>query len=136
MTSRRVMAGIKTYLQGASITLSGLTYATTQETADEAFPRITIEETGTEEHEVLRGVYTITVDCHLETDPERSTDAQHSTTMDEFYTALGDTTALTSALEAEASLKCWDVRGVNQTTMPDQGRRKTTITLQVTAAQA
>lgn len=133
MTSRKVMAGVKTYLVGAGLTLSGLSYTVAQDTEDKAFPLIIVEETGTEEHETLLGVYSMTVDVHLFTNPEGATDAEHETAMDEIYAALGDTSALQTALSAETNLTCYNVRGINQFTGPEDGRRKTTVTLQVIA---
>ena len=135
MTSRRVMEGVKTYLTGAGMALSGLTFNTVEESEDKAYPLGVVEETGTAEHEILRGVYQVTVDCHLYTDPEKTTDADHRTAMDELYAALGNTTAITSALDGETSLKCYDVRGIEQITAPEDGRRKTTVTISVTAAE-
>jgi hypothetical protein len=135
MTARRVVAGLKTYLSGAGLTLTGLSYATVEESEDKAYPLITIDETGTEEHEVLQGVYSITVDCSLHTDPEKTTDAAHNTAQDEFYAALGDTSAVKTALDGETLLTCWDVRGVNQSNAPEDGRRKTTVSLTITAAE-
>jgi hypothetical protein len=129
------MAGLKTYLSGAGLALSGLTYRTTEESGDKTYPLIVIEETGTQEHEVLRGVYAMTIDIHLYTDPEKTTTAAHDTAMDALYQVLGDTTAVIASLNGESSLTCYDVRGVNQFTGPEDGRRKTTVTLLVTAAE-
>jgi len=139
MTSRRVLAGIKTYLEGAGLTLTGLSFATVEESEDKAYPLVTINETGTEEIEqngtVMRGNYNITVDCSLYTDPEKVTDAEHNTAQDEFYAALGNTSAVETALDGETLLTCWDVRGVNQSNEPEEGRRKATVSLTVTAAE-
>tara|TARA_R110002020_G_scaffold408949_1_gene618736 strand:- start:972 stop:1394 length:423 start_codon:yes stop_codon:yes gene_type:complete len=139
MTSRRVMEGLKTYLTGAGMALTGLTFNTVEESEDKAYPLGVVEETGTSERGdggvVMRGIYDLTVACHLYTDPERTTDADHQTAMDEFYSALGNTTAITAALDGETSLRCYDVRGIEQITGPEDGRRKTTVTLLVTAAE-
>lgn len=135
MTSRRVMAGVKAYLEGATFTLAGITFATVEENGDKAFPFVLIEDTGTQEHETLIGVYEIGIDVSLHTDPERTTTAAHDTAMDELYAELGNTTSLQASLDGLTSLRCWDVRGVNQATGPEDGRRKTTVAIRVTAAE-
>jgi hypothetical protein len=129
------MEGLKNYLNNSTFSLSGLTFNTVEESEDKAYPLGIVEETGTAEHEVLRGVYQVTTAVHLFTNPESTTDAEHDTAMDELYSILGDTTAVTSALTFEPNLTCYDVRGVEQFTGPEDGRRKTTVTLLVTAAE-
>jgi hypothetical protein len=129
------MEGLKTYLSGAGFTLSGLSFVTTEEAGDKAYPLIVIDETGTEEHEVLLGVYQVSVDCNLFTDPERTATADHNTAQDRLYASLGDTPTVKSTLDGQTLLKCWDVRGVNQSNQPEDGRRKSTVSLTVTAAE-
>lgn len=137
MTARRVMAGIKTYLTGAGLSLTDLSYATVEEAGERTFPFLLIEDTGTQEAEpeALRGVYEVAIDVSLMTNPEDTSTADHDTAMDELYAALGDTPSLTTALDGETNLKCWAVNGVNQNTSPEDGRRRTTVSLTVVAAE-
>lgn len=131
------MSGVKTYISAAGLSLAGITYATVEENGDISYPFILIEDTGTAEVEAdaLKGVYEVGVDVSLFTNPEDTTTADHDTAMDEIYASLGDTVALTTALDGETNLKCWAVNGVNQSTSPEEGRRKTTVSLSVVAAE-
>lgn len=135
MTSRRVLSGVKSYLEGEDVDIDGLVVATVDESIDKTYPLAIVSENGTEEHEILRGVYEVSVLVTLYTDPERATDAEHATAVDEMYSALGNILRFQTSLSANAHLKCWDVRGVNQTTGPESGRRTTEFSLTITASE-
>lgn len=135
MTSRSVLSGVKTYLQGAGLTLDGLVVATVDESIDKTYPLIIVSENGTSEHEVLRGIYEVSTVVTIHNDPERTTDAEHVTAVGELYAALGNITRMMVELNTTPNLQVWDVRDINQSTEPDSGRRSTSFAMTITASQ-
>lgn len=105
---------------------------------DRAFPLITLEATGADEHEVLRGVYDpLTVEVTIETIPHEDgasasadTIATHEEDAVALYQILADRAAV-DWINGRGRVRCFDIRGSEGTMEPEDDRRKTTIELRV-----
>lgn len=143
MTTDYTLLAIKQLIENSSDidypNIAGLNIYLSQEDDSRSYPCITIMDTGSEEHEVLRGVYDVSVDVTPQTIPndteyDGTTQEQHRAISTELYNILGNTNAITS-LNDYPDLKVFDIRGVEQGNEREDGRNSMTITLEITCCQ-
>ena len=113
----------------------GLTYYERDQGADLTYPAVVGVESGTEEHEILRGVWNVTVLVELRTRPEDDEGAvAHRAFTDSFDDVLGNVPALKDSF-LSAGVRCWDVWGGSMgMTDSDDGFRLTTFTMELTVS--
>lgn len=133
MISRTVTDAVVAYLVDQDT--EGLSYVATEAVSDKAFPLVIVEATGMSEHEVLVGVYTLTVEVRAVFNPERSTPAEMDAATTALYGTLGDVTGLRDALHATSGLKCWDARRTEQVTAAEDGYQVTRYAMEIVAAE-
>ena len=101
-------------------------------------PHITVIDTGAEEHELLRGVLTLSVKVALTTipgeDEDESTSAANHRAMAAILAAAiegpqSDYSPLQYRFDGTPDFKCWEVWGMAPTTTADGGRRVTDFPL-------
>ncbi len=104
---------------------------------EEAFDatRIVLNETGSEEHAVLRGVLTISIEVMLvtATGDLGKTDAKHRALNADLWNILADKAAITYC-NNQPGFACWDIRGNEPTSETGDGVRTTTFALSMVGA--
>ena len=143
MTADKALEELKAWIEvkvGDYPEVSGWTIRKAGDARDRTFPLITLETTGAEEHEVLRGVYTLTIDVTLETIPHEDgtaasadTIAQHEAEAAALYQILGDQAAV-AWIDGRGAVRCFDIRGSEGNLETEDDLRKTTIELSMVAA--
>ena len=118
----------------ASLAAAGASYAVQDESVVKERPICIVEETGSSEHEVLRGVKELGLSVTIETNPE-DTDADAAGTLaDDLHDLIGDVATLQTYLDSQPNITCWDVRLGDQTNGADDGLRSVSLGMMVVAA--
>jgi hypothetical protein len=144
MTIDKTLLAVKQLIEDASeVTypnLDGIPVLITTEDEEKTYPCILVTDTGAEEHEVLRGVFTVGVDVQINTIPnddaaDGTTEAQHQAISSNLYDLLGDVASIT-ALDAYEGLTVFDIRGSEPANEREDGRNATTISQEITCCQS
>jgi hypothetical protein len=96
---------------------------------------IVINDTGSEEHPVLRGVLTVSIEVMLvtATGDLGKTDAEHRSLNADLWSILADRSAVTYC-DNQPGFRCFDIRGNEPTSETGDGVRTTTFALSVVGA--
>jgi hypothetical protein len=142
MTTDKVLAGLKAWIESqASPDLEGVSIYLQDDAAERVPPFLTLSDTGSEEHPVLRGVLKITVEVKLFTVPVETVEDEDDAATDSaghraMNAALADILGDTASIQflcAQDGLTCFDVRGTAPTWEPEDDMRATTFKLEVVA---
>lgn len=144
MTTDFALQAIKQLIEGADAlaypNIDGLPVYLSHEDDTRTYPSITAVDTGTEEHEVLRGVFEpLTVEVMLQSIP--NDDAASGTTQElhrlmstELYNLLGNTDAI-EFLNSHTALKVFDIHGIEIGNEREDGRNSMVVTMQIVCCQ-
>jgi len=97
---------------------------------------IVLNDTGSEEHAVLRGVLTMQIEVMLVTSPGGDlgkTDAEHRAINADLWNILADKAAITYC-NNQPGFTCFDIRGNEPTSETGEGVRTTTFALKMVGA--
>lgn len=144
MTTDYTLLAIKQLIDNSSAVdfpnINGINVFISQEDDSRSYPCVTIMDTGSEEHETLRGVFDpLSVDVTLQTIPndtaaDGTTQELHRDMSNELYNLLGDSNAII-ALNDYPGLKVFDIRGIEQGNDREDGRNAMTLSLEITCCQ-
>ena len=138
MITDLVIKSVGEYLESSSLEdLSTVNVYQRDEGADIAYPALFVMEDGDpEEHETLRGVWTVNVLVMLRTEPEGDEAAATQRKMTYAVNCLiGDHDAIKAFLNTK--FKCWDVWGGGSGLVEaNDGWRETTFKLEIKASES
>ena len=138
MTIDKTLNGIKAAIENAdSVTynlIEGLPVYVSQEDDTVDYPCIKVTDTGSEEHEVLRGVYDpLTVDVslctipHADSEGDDYTEEEHQAASNQLYNLMANTDMIT-LLNNETGLRVFDIRTESLVNEREDGKNVATIT--------
>lgn len=128
------LAGIPIILRDSSTEQPGEDGEDNTDDFDATF--IVLNDTGSEEHAVLRGVLTMQIEVMLVTSPGGDlgkTDAEHRALNVDLWNILADKAAITFC-NNQPGFSCWDIRGNEPTSETGEGTRTTTFALSMVGA--
>lgn len=135
VTTGLVADGVRDWLAGqGAAELSAVSWVVEDASTAKGYPLVTVAETGSQEHDVLVGVYEVSVEVALETNPTDTDEAAAKAMKDALYGLVGDRRRMISGLDDRADLQCWEARTVGMSTTAEDGRRRDAFTLTVVAA--
>ena len=144
MTTDYALLAIKQLVEQAAPELyerlQGVPVYVSQEDDVRSYPSITIEDSGAEEHEILRGVFDpLTVIVRLQTIPnddeaDGTTQETHRATSTQLYDLLACPLSI-DFLNDYTALKVFDIRGIEPINEREDGRSVTSFTLEITCSK-
>jgi hypothetical protein len=147
MTSDLALKALKSWIEYRAALdldeLDGIPVYLRDNEAEKETPNITLRDTASEEHDVLRGVLTIQVEAVLETVPaetgqEGHTEEEHQAINSALFRAMSeegndDTPLAVAFCDGYTGLRVFDIRGTSPTTEVEDSNRVTRFEFQVVA---
>jgi hypothetical protein len=132
-TAYPALAGIPIILRDSEQEKPGDDDAADEDTFDAT--HIVLNDTGSEEHPVLRGVLTMQIEAMLvtATGDLGKTDAEHRALNSDLWNILADKAAV-AYCNSQPGFACWDIRGNEPTSETGDGVRTTTFALSMVGA--
>lgn len=134
MTIDNALEALRIYVDSKSETLAGLEIHITGDDTVYDPPFISITETGSEEHDVLPGVITLSIDVRLasvsgETVDDATPDTTHRALAAELSVILSDYEAAKQSCDTYPYFTCFGIRKLAPRTIREDGRRVTNFPL-------
>lgn len=108
--------------------LSTCSFVIRDQAATQTFPQVRVSERSVEEHDILVGVYTSTVDVTLRTIPDDTGDSIHYSMSQDLWNIVGDD-EIELSLSSVNTLKVHDVRCAGPMSEPEDDYRQTVMEL-------
>ena len=136
MTIDKLLSAYKDIIENSPYSeLDGVPVYLSQEPSVVDYPCIKVIDQGSEEHETLRGVLTVTVNISLhsviaESADDGTTDTAHKAIYEKLYCLLGNIVAIDDSNDF-TGLKVFDIRLASMLNEREDGRNTATITQEV-----
>lgn len=130
-TTDLLLAGIRSHLIGVAPTeLATCTFNLRDTATVKTYPLVVITDTGSDEHDVLRGVYRVNVEVALRSIPDDTTDAAHRTIAQQIWQLLADEDVVESLDSYDPTMRVWDVRCAGAVANEDDEYRQSVVTVE------